>query len=287
MPRRPVPILAVSGFLSSGKTTFCNALLETGARGACVVLDDFGPEALRGLAPYFAGETSGLPSGGEYFRSGGDAAAALTRGLAAFPEAEFALVELNGLAPTKAALEALAAVPGAFLAASVAVADAANLRARFSHHQDETGDQVANADIVMVSKTDVAPESEYQWARDFIRCVNPRAAVMAMPKGRLDAARFLDVAALTEPGRLCECAVPGRLDFEKFRAFAQSLPESCVSAYGDVTLPDGASYRLSKKGPRLVLTSLPAGSVPSGNLCFVGDGLPRATLASGLLACLA
>ncbi len=163
-----VPVHLVTGFLGAGKTTFLNRLLrDPGLAGALVVVNEFGEAALdHRLYERLDGEIALLASGCLCCSLRGDFAEAL-RGMLARREAgelpfRRIVVETSGLADPGPILHALFA--DATLAAETRLAnvttlvDAVNGLATLDRH-GEARRQVALADRLALTKTDLAPEA--------------------------------------------------------------------------------------------------------------------------------
>lgn len=184
-----VPILMVTGFLGSGKTTFLNALVEvSGWRDTVFVVNEFGRT---GVDQRLLPEQSGvhlLSEGCICCAHGQDLARTLRDALATARtmgrRTERIVIETSGVALPNSIVEALAGDPTldghCHLAAVLTVLDASQYFDQLGRYS-EVVDQIAAADLVFVSKTDLpgAPESRM---RASVAEINPLCAVLAGPR---------------------------------------------------------------------------------------------------------
>jgi G3E family GTPase len=185
------PVSVITGFLGSGKTTLLNRLLRDPAlRGAAVIVNEFGEIGLDHLLVEAALEDAVL------LRSGcicctvrGDLVDTLDsldarRTAGAIPGFDRVLVETTGLADPAPILQTLMSdaslTPRYRLGAVVATVDAVNAPdqlARFT----EAVKQVAVADRLVVTKTDLAGAAEIDAVVARVRALNPAAPLARLP----------------------------------------------------------------------------------------------------------
>jgi G3E family GTPase len=205
----PVPILLVAGFLGAGKTTVVNHLLaHAEGRRIAAVINDFG--AINIDAELIAGAADGvvsLSNGCICCSLEGDLLRTLAALLRRDPRPEFIVIETSGVAdPTdvvrnlmdpviwrEAPLETVLCVVDATI--PVAMLDDALLRS-----------QVRAADVIALSKVDLADTASHAQIRDAVRAIRPAAVLVDAPHGELPAALLfpsdIDRApAPREPGR--------------------------------------------------------------------------------------
>jgi G3E family GTPase len=203
-----VPVVLVAGFLGAGKTTVVNHLLaQAGGRRIAAVVNDFG--AINIDAELITGASDGvvsLSNGCICCSLEGDLLRTLALLLRRDPRPEVIVIETSGVAdPTdivrnlmdpmiwrEAPLETVLCVVDA--TAPVAKLDDALLRA-----------QVRAADIVALSKVDLADAADHTRVRDTIRAIHPAAVLVDAPHGEVPAALLFPdvdrVPVLREPGR--------------------------------------------------------------------------------------
>jgi G3E family GTPase len=201
----PVPILLVAGFLGAGKTTVVNHLLAhaDGLRIAAVV-NDFG--AINIDAELVAGASVGdavvsLANGCICCTLEGDLLRTLAALLRRSPRPEAIVIETSGVAdPTDIVRNLMDPViwREAPLETVLCVVDATT-------PPDMLGDallraQIRAADIVALSKTDLADAAGTQRIRAAIATLKPAAIILDAPRGELPISLlFPDTAARPPP----------------------------------------------------------------------------------------
>src|SRR5580692_4197721 len=199
-----VPVVLVAGFLGAGKTTVVNHLLAN-ARGKRIaaVVNDFG--AINIDAELIAGASDGvvsLANGCICCSLEGDLLRTLATLLRRDPQPELIVIETSGVADPadvvrnlmdpviwrEAPLETVLCVVDATIDASRL--DDALLRS-----------QVRAADVVALSKTDIADSADSARIRDAIRALRPTAVLVDAPNGDVPSALLFpsDAVRLTQP----------------------------------------------------------------------------------------
>jgi G3E family GTPase len=204
-----VPVVLVAGFLGAGKTTAVNHLLaHAGGKRIAAVVNDFG--AINIDAELITGAADGvvsLSNGCICCSLEGDLLRTLATLLRRDPQPDIIVIETSGVAdPTdvmrnlmdpmiwrEAPLETVLCVVDATTPA--ALLDDALLRS-----------QMRAADVVALSKVDLADAADCARVRDAIRAIRPAAVVVDAPHGAVPAALLFptDVdrgTAPREPGR--------------------------------------------------------------------------------------
>src|ERR1700760_4972138 len=177
----PVPVLLVTGFLGAGKTTVVNHLLaHADGRRIAAVVNDFG--AINIDAELIAGAADGvvsLSNGCICCTLEGDLLRTLATLLRRDPRPEFIVIETSGIADPadivrnlmdpviwkEAPLETVLCVVDA--TQSAAALDDALLRS-----------QLRAADVVALSKVDLADAAARTAIRDAVRAVRPAAVIV-------------------------------------------------------------------------------------------------------------
>jgi cobalamin biosynthesis protein CobW len=226
-----VPCTIVTGFLGAGKTTLIRHLLETaGGRRLAVLVNEFGDvgidgEILKGCGIASCPEENivELANGCICCTVADDFVPALDAILAREPKVEHILIETSGLALPKPLVQAfrwpaivsrvtvdgvVAVVDGAALAEGrVAMDEAALARQRAADpsldHDDPIEevfeDQLACADLVVLSKVDLLDEAALSRARSAAAGPVPGAVpVVPARRGRIDAAVLLGLGVGSE-----------------------------------------------------------------------------------------
>jgi G3E family GTPase len=207
------PVSIITGFLGSGKTTMLNRLLQNPAMaGAAVIINEFGEIGLDHLLITTPNEnTVVLDSGCICCTVRGDLATTLVdldrqakRG--EIPRYDRVLIETTGLADpvpivqTVVIDERLASAH--YLDSVVTLVDAVNGAAQLDS-QPESRKQVAVADRLVLSKTDLADAAVTAALSERLNSLNPGAPVTVAVKGELDAS-LLFGAHLTPEARAAD-----------------------------------------------------------------------------------
>ena len=226
-----IPCTIVTGFLGAGKTTLIRHVLETAhGRRLAVIVNEFGDvgidgEILKGCGVESCPEENivELANGCLCCTVADDFVPALDAILARTPPVEHILIETSGLALPKPLVQAfkwpaivsrvtvdgvVAVVDGAALAAGkVAMDEQALARQRLAdpslEHDDPIEevfeDQVACADLVILTKTDLLDEEGLARARERLEAALP-AAVSVIPTagGRVDVGAILGLGVGVE-----------------------------------------------------------------------------------------
>jgi G3E family GTPase len=199
--RGPIPILVVSGFLGSGKTTLVrNLLLDPRAGEIAVIVNEFGEVGIdHHLVRKTDARTTLLRNGCVCCSMRDDLAEAL-RGLlsqrerGAIPRFDRVVIETTGLADPAPILQTAVADPVIHTHYRVdrvaitidAVGGIANLDA-----YGEALRQVAAADHLIVTKQDLAPPETAQALKARLRAINPAASIVDASFGSIDFAMLL------------------------------------------------------------------------------------------------
>lgn len=195
-----IPILAVTGFLGSGKTTFVNHLLrEPHGLKIGVVVNDFG--AINIDSELVAGKTDK-----KLELSNGCICCSLEtldlqEAIAQFAykgsDIDLIVIEASGLAePRDLALNLKNMIGiGVKLDAIVTLIDAEHVIENAKKHAN-AADQIEFTDFVIINKTDVVPKSRIKEIRQLIELTNPRARVFEAVRADVD------IRLLTDPDRI-------------------------------------------------------------------------------------
>ncbi len=213
--RARIPVALLSGFLGSGKTTLVNALLrDPGMAGTAVAVNEFGDVPLdRDLIDHGADKTVVLANGCLCCNLAGDMEDAVMRLFSRreggeVPRFERLVIEPSGLSDPAPIAQAILRNPMMSrvfrLEAIVTVVDAMFAPMQSEQHP-EWGRQVALADRLVVSKTDLLGVEAIERARVAVRAFSGAALVEAS-FGALDARllfppSFFDPAAAEGVGR--------------------------------------------------------------------------------------
>jgi G3E family GTPase len=199
---RRLPVTLVTGFLGSGKTTLLSALLRRPERGRlAIVINEFGEVPLdQALIGRTEGQVVVLSGGCLCCAIGGDLVSTLLdlhRRRAANPF-ERVVIETSGLADPGPILAPLVQAPELTalfrMDAVVAVVDALQ-GLRELGRQRVCVKQVALADRIVLSKSDIAAPVAVARLRDRLAEINPWAPLTMANHGAVDAAWLFDSAS--------------------------------------------------------------------------------------------
>ncbi|WP_303325043.1 CobW family GTP-binding protein [Actinomyces radicidentis] len=208
--RRPVPVIAVSGYLGAGKTTLLNHLLRTPGASLGVIINDFGD--INVDAALVAGEVDepvGI-SGGCLccLPDAGGIDASLARLVRARADLDAIIIEASGVAEPEnlARLLRSSASRSTRFAGLIEVVDALHESTTIDAGSEPPA-RYAAATLVAVTQTEhLEPadrDAEMARVRERVAARNRRAHVVEAPGGRLDPLLVLDVAQRpTPPGEL-------------------------------------------------------------------------------------
>lgn len=166
----------VSGLLGSGKTTFIRNFVRGAAEKTVVLVNDFGKAGIDGEIFSAGGiESVELPSGCVCCTLKADLITTIRRIVKQF-SLEHLLIEPSGVASPSGVLEALkcAGVGGTTV---IGIVDAVEFVELYESgmYGSFFEDQIRNADVILVNKTDLADEAVIAGTERMISAINPRA----------------------------------------------------------------------------------------------------------------
>ena len=177
-----------SGFLGAGKTTLIRKLIAEGYQGEKLVLieNEFGEIAIDGGFLKDAGvEITEMNSGCICCTLVGDFTKALKQVMEQF-QPDRIIIEPSGVGKLSDVAKAVERVEGAHIGARVTVVDAGKCKMYMRNFGEFFNDQVANADLIVLSRTDTADAAKTLQAVELLKTLNAEAGLITTPWDKLD-----------------------------------------------------------------------------------------------------
>jgi G3E family GTPase len=188
-PEAPIPLTVIGGYLGSGKTTLINRIIAADLiPGLCVIVNDFGEldidaEILRRSD----GLTLTLANGCVCCSAASGLYDAFEAALNADPKPRHIILEASGVADP-ARLSAIArAEPALEARAVVTVADCLAIERDIDDpiKKPDILRQLRAADLILLSKADLAPQASVGQVRELISGIAPTAPIEALGEAAL------------------------------------------------------------------------------------------------------
>lgn len=176
-----------SGFLGAGKTTLIKKLVKEAFHGEKLVLieNEFGEISIDGGFLKDAGvEITEMNSGCICCTLVGDFTKALKKVMEDFTP-DRVIIEPSGVGKLSDIAKAVSKVEGAELGSKVTVVDAGRCRMYMRNFGEFFNDQVENADIIVMSRTDTATDAKVMTASQLLREHNASASLITTPWDKL------------------------------------------------------------------------------------------------------
>jgi len=295
-----IPVTLIGGYLGAGKTTLVNHLLrERESRRIAVLVNDFGELPIDdALIEVRDGTLLQLAGGCVCCSFGHDLMAALQQMLALQPRPEHILIETSGVALPGAVARALGLLAGLRLEAVLVLADAETVRDRAADRYvgELVREQLQQADLLLLNKTDLLPDAALPPLRDWFAATAPRARLIATQQARLAPALLFGEAAPRRAGRTIDARAlfdSLSLQFEHavdLQALAEALAAlPLLRAKGLMRDRDGRMRSLQLVGTRRALAEATHAAAQPGRLvCIALRGeLQAERIRAALAACAA
>ena len=183
-----------SGFLGAGKTTLIRKLIAEGYQNEKLVLieNEFGEIAVDGAFLQDAGvQITEMNSGCICCTLVGDFTKALAQVMADYAPDRI-LIEPSGVGKLSDVAHAVERVEGAEIGAKVTVVDAGKCKMYARNFGEFFNDQVASADLIVLSRTDTADDAKTMAAVELLKGINPEARLITTPWDALSGAQILE-----------------------------------------------------------------------------------------------
>lgn len=183
-----------SGFLGAGKTTLIRKLIKEAYAGEKIVLieNEFGEIAIDGGFLRDAGvEITEMNSGCICCTLVGDFKEALEKVIEDYAP-DRVIIEPSGVGKLSDVSKAVSAVEGkAQMGAKITVVDAGKCKMYIRNFGEFFNDQVQNADVLVLSRTDGTSEAKLINSVALLQGLNPGAAIITTPWDKLSGGQFL------------------------------------------------------------------------------------------------
>jgi len=186
---KAMPVTVIGGYLGAGKTTLVNHLLRHAAgRRIAVLVNDFGELPIDAdLIESTASNVIGIAGGCVCCSYGSDLIGALEDLLELQPRPDHVLVETSGVGLPGAVASSITLVTGYRIDGLLVLADADSVRRRVNdpYMSDTVLRQLAQADLVVLNKTDLVDADTRRSLSRWLREVVEGKPVVEIEAGRL------------------------------------------------------------------------------------------------------
>ena len=182
-----------SGFLGAGKTTLIRKLIAEGYKNEKLVLieNEFGEIAIDGGFLKDAGvQITEMNSGCICCTLVGDFTKALQQVIAEYAPDRI-IIEPSGVGKLSDVAKAVAGVEGVEIGAKVTVVDAGKCRMYIRNFGEFFNDQVKNADVIVMSRTDMAGEGKTIASAALLSQQNEHATIITTPWSEISGEQIL------------------------------------------------------------------------------------------------
>lgn len=308
---REVPVIVITGFLGSGKTTLVNYILShSNGRKVAVFVNEFGEISIDGqLLINVEDDMVQLNNGCICCTLNNRLADTIVGVLQRNPHIDYVLIETTGIADPLPIIMTWAGTELRNLTRLDAVftlVDADTFSPDLLANSEAALNQIAWGDLILLNKIDLVSPEKCDRIQKKIRQIKPDASIITTEYGRVPLATIWGVEYshpdfrnlldnghhsqhLANDGFVAVSFSSDRpLSVEKFQTFlSESLPTSVFRAKGFIWYQgNNSSHLFQLSGKRYQLTPNYPRSQPPNQLVFIGRDLNRQTLTQDLQQCL-
>ncbi len=285
-----LPVTVLGGYLGAGKTTLVNHLLRhANGRRLGVLINEFGTLPIDAdLIEGAEGNLLSIAGGCICCSYGDDLLSALLDLAGRAAQLDEVLIECSGVALPGAVARTITLLGGLSLDAVVVVADAETVRSRAADRYigDTITRQLADADLVVLNKTDLVSEAEAATLREWLPHFAPRARIMSARRAAiapeivfdLDASPHLRTEAqhdhAAEDFVSENFRIPHTLDVTALASALIDPALGLVRAKGFALDRDGGWKAIQIVGLRAEVAAAPASEAGPGRLVCIAHGEP-------------
>lgn len=275
-----LPVTVIGGYLGAGKTTLVNALLRH-ARGVrlAVLVNDFGALPIDAdLIESAEDDTIAIAGGCVCCSFGSDLIAALQTLATRTPPPDHVLVEASGVALPGAIAATVSLLPDYAVDGVVVLADAETVRARAADRYlgDTIARQLADADLVLATKTDLV---DHATRSATLAWLDARGRTLEATRGRVPLELLTGLRAGAPNARglattphaaydSCALEPDGALDVERLAAALAEPALGVLRAKGVLARADGSAAVVHVVGRRAETRDAPASATPGRLVCI-------------------
>ena len=285
-----IPLTVLGGFLGAGKTTALNGLLREATDRIGVLVNDFGAINVdAALIEAQGGDVMALTNGCVCCALGPDLGDSLARIAGLAPDR--IVVEASGVADPWRIAQVARLQRGISLDSVLVLADATAFPDLLSDPwlADTLERQVARADLVAISKSDLATPADRVATEAALRRIRPDVRIVKLAEGWVagllsatPAGSRLEADRPDHGFRTWSWPTPPTLDGTRLRAVLGALPPSVLRAKGVVQLEGGGPHLLQLVGARWSLVA--SRGVPAGLVLIGTPDLPASAALQALFA---
>ena len=278
-----VPLIIVTGYLGSGKTTFLKRIIENiKDKKIAIIMNEFGDividaEVIKGKAVNMVELTGGcvccsLTGELEY----------AIKEIVEKVKPDYIIIETTGIAEPDAIILNIENIKEVMLDNVITIVDCDSI-IRFPEIGYTGRIQIEMGDFILLNKADLVSEEQFKIVQQKVREINDRAVLFKTIycNGNLDYSLFFgyfiekDVKSRThtyhENFEYLYFEYEGKFSREKFEEFLSNLPNEIYRAKGFVIFEDG-SYLFNFVGKRINFEPF---EYNKNKLLFIGEGISR------------